>query len=99
MKGSIPSTIWFPFQPILDLNASDALIARAVMLPLDYSRKQLNHMLTLSGESERLFRKRLDEYIVEALKSTGDPDDAPDGRFSFHTVGRNLLGFIGSEPS
>ncbi|WP_146417103.1 MULTISPECIES: hypothetical protein [Haloarcula] len=62
---------------MLDLDASDANVARAVVLPLDCSRKQLKDLLTLSGESETPFRKRLDEYCVETLKRTGSPDDPP----------------------
>jgi hypothetical protein len=62
---------------MLDLNASDAHVARAVVLPLDCSRKQLKDLLTLSGESETPYGKRLDEYCVEALKRTGSPDDPP----------------------
>jgi hypothetical protein len=62
---------------MLDLNASDAHVARAVVLPLDCSRKQLKHLLSLSSESETPFGKRLDEYCVEALKGTGSPEDPP----------------------
>jgi len=75
MKDSTLSTTWSPFRPMLNLDASDAHVARAVVLPLDCSRKQLKDLLTLSGESEMPFGKRLDEYCVEASKRTGSPDD------------------------
>lgn len=62
---------------MLNLNASDADVARAVVLPLDCSRRQLKKLLTLSSESERSFAKRFDEYCVEALKRTGSPQEPP----------------------
>jgi hypothetical protein len=62
---------------MLDLNAADGHVARAVLLPLDCSRKQLRQLLTLSGESETPFGKRFDEYCVEALKGTDGPKDPP----------------------
>jgi len=34
MRDSTPSLTWSPFQPMLDLDASDAHVARAVVLPL-----------------------------------------------------------------
>ena len=62
---------------MLDLNAYDADVARAVILPLDCSRKQLKHLLSLSDMSETPFGKRLDEYCIEAVKGTGGPADTP----------------------
>lgn len=59
---------------MLELNASKAHVLRAVLLPLDCSRKQLKQLLALS---ERGVGERLDEYIVEALKATGGPEDPP----------------------
>ena len=62
---------------MIDVHASKAHVLRAVLLPLDCSRKQLTKLLALHKDTQSGFGERLDEYGVEALKATGDPDQPP----------------------
>lgn len=62
---------------MLNFQSSTAHVLRAVLLPLDCSRKQLRQLLALSDGSDSGFGKRLDKYGVEALKATGGPEDPP----------------------
>lgn len=62
---------------MIDIHASKAHVLRAVLLPLDCSRKQLTKLLALHEDTQSGFGERLDEYGVEALKATGGPDQPP----------------------
>jgi hypothetical protein len=62
---------------MLDLNASSAHVLRAVLLPLDCSRRQLKQLLAPLEDFEGGVGKRLDEYGVEAVELTGGPEEPP----------------------